>query len=109
MATGGGGYDIHKEFLEDPASKYEVTYEDVDEVVGRATHRLRLVLRARSSYQAAVIWIDQAEPALRQVRIEDESGTVRTVTLERVDLQPVALSDAWFTFTPPAGAQGISR
>jgi outer membrane lipoprotein-sorting protein len=109
MATGGGGYDFHKEFLEDPASKYEVTYEDVDEVVGRATHRLRLVPRARSSYQAAVIWIDQAEPVLRQVRIEDESGTVRTVTLERVDLQPVALSDDWFTFTPPAGAQVISR
>ena len=109
MADGAGAYDLHKEFLEDPATKYEVTYEGVDEVAGRQTHRLRLVPRARSSYEAAVIWIDQQEPVLRQVRIEDENGTVRTITFERVDLEPIALDDSWFTFTPPPGAQVISR
>lgn len=109
MADGAGAYDLHKEFLEDPATKYDVTYEALDEVAGHQTHRLRLVPRARSSYEAAVIWIDQQEPVLRQVRIEDENGTVRTITLERIDLDPIALDDDWFTFTPPPGAQVISR
>jgi chaperone LolA len=109
VADASGSYDFHKEFLEDPATKYEVTYEALDEIAGRRAHRLRLVPRARSSYEAAVIWIDEQDPVLRQVRIEDENGTVRTITLERVDLEPVALDDSWFTFTPPPGAQVISR
>ena len=109
IADGSGAYDFHREFLEDPAEKYDVTYEAADEVAGRATHRLRLVPRARSSFEAAVIWIDEQEPVLRQIRIEDESGTVRTITLERVDFEPIALADDWFTFTPPPGAQVISR
>ena len=109
MADGAGSYDFHKEFLEDPATKYDVTYEADDEVAGRQTHRLRLVPRARSSYEAAVIWIDRQEPVLRQVRIEDENGTVRTITLERVDLEAIGLHDDWFTFTPPPGAHVISR
>jgi outer membrane lipoprotein-sorting protein len=109
VADGAGAYDVYKEFLEDPATKYDVTYEAVDEVSGRPTHRLRLVPRARSSYKAAVIWIDQREPVLRQIRIEDENDTVRTITLGRVDLAPIPLDDDWFTFTPPPGALVISR
>ena len=109
MAEASGAYDLHKEFLEDPATKYEVTYEALDDVAGRQAHRLRLIPRARSSYEAAVIWIDHQDPVLRQVGIEDENGTVRTITLERVDLDPVTLDEGWFTFTPPPGAQVISR
>jgi len=109
MTGGAGAYDFHKEFLEDPATKYDVAYEALEEVAGRQTHRLRLLPLARASYQSAVIWIDEQEPVLRQVRIVDENGTVRTITLERVDLDPVDVGDDWFTFTPPPGAQVISR
>ena len=104
--TGPAPTTFTRSFLEDPATKYDVTYEALDEVGGRQTHRLRLVPRARSSYKAAVIWIDQREPVLRQIRIEDENDTVRTITLERVDLDPIALDDDWFTFTPPPGDAG---
>lgn len=109
MTGGGGAYDFHKEFLEDPATKYDIEYEALEEVVGHRTHRLRLLPLARASYQSAVIWIDEQEPVLRQVRIVDENGTVRTITLEHVDLDPVDVGDDWFTFTPPPGAQVISR
>jgi outer membrane lipoprotein-sorting protein len=109
MADGAGAYDFHKEFLDEPATKYDVTYESLEEVAGRQTHRLRLLPLARASYESAVIWIDEQEPVLRQVRIVDENGTVRTITLERVDLDPIAVGDDWFTFTPPPGAQVISR
>ena len=109
MADGAGAYDFHKELLEDPATKYDVTYESLDEVAGRRTHRLRLLPLARASYEVAVLWIDEQEPVLRQVRIVDENGTVRTITLGRVDLAPIPLDDDWFTFTPPPGALVISR
>jgi len=109
MAKGAGAYDFHKEFLDDPASKYDVTYESLEEVAGHQTHRLRLLPLARASYESAVIWIDEQEPVLRQVRIVDENGTVRTITLEHVDLNPIDVGDDWFTFTPPPGVQVISR
>jgi outer membrane lipoprotein-sorting protein len=107
---GGGsrGFDFHREFLHDPASKYEATYEGRETVGGHDTHRIRLVPRGPASYQAAVIWIDAGSPVLRRVRIEDENGTVRTVTLSAVDLDPAVDAD-WFTFTPPPGALIISR
>ena len=110
MAGGPGGYDFHREFLEEPARKYEVTYQAEDDVGGHPTHRLRLVPLEPASYEAAVVWIDRGTPPLlRQIRIEEENGSVRTVTLEQIDLEPVALSDDWFSFTPPEGSHVISR
>ena len=103
-----GGFDLHREFLERPAEKYEATYEAEEALAGRATHRIRLVPRTAKSYDAAVVWIDASGGLLRQVRIEEENGTVRTVTLEGVEVD-ADVPDAWFTFTPPPGAQVIRR
>jgi len=108
MAQQPGRYDFHREFLEDPDTKYTVTYEAEDVVAGRPTHRLRLVPTRPTSYRAAVVWIDTGTPVLRQIRIEEENGTVRTVTLTAVDLDAEPTAD-WFTFVPPPGTQVISR
>lgn len=106
LARSPGGFDLHREFLERPAEKYRATYEAREQVQGRATHRIRLVPLAATSYQAAVVWIDDADHALRQVRVEEENGSVRVVTLTAVTLGADAPA-GWFTFTPPAGAQVI--
>jgi outer membrane lipoprotein-sorting protein len=104
MAQAPGGFDLHREFLDRPAEKYHATYETSERVGGREAHRIRLRPRAAATYQAAVVWIDAAEPLLRQVRVEEENGSVRTVTLTRV--QPgVKPPDGWFLFTPPPGAR----
>jgi outer membrane lipoprotein carrier protein len=103
MAQNQGGYDFHKEFLENPGQKYHVTYQAEEEVAGRRTHRLRLVPLQAKSYLAAVVWIDVDAPLLRQVRVEEENGSVRTVTLHSVEMDPPDLTDEWFTFTPPEG------
>ncbi len=103
-----GGFDLHREFLDRPAEKYMATYEGEDSVAGRPTHRIRLVPRSPTSYQQAVVWIDRSGWLLRRVRVEEENGTVRTVTLERVELDPQVPED-WFTFEPPPGAQVIRR
>jgi outer membrane lipoprotein-sorting protein len=98
-----GGRDFHREFLEDPESKYEVEYEGADVVEGHETHRLRMLPKGPVSYRAAVVWIDSGDPVLRQLRLEEENGSVRTVVLANVDFAAAPGAD-WFLFTPPAGA-----
>lgn len=103
-----GGFDLHREFLSDPATKYAARYEAGDEVEGRPTHRLRLVPRTPTTYQSAVVWIDRAAPILRRIRLEEENGSTRTITLSGVEFDG-SVPEGWFAFTPPPGAQVISR
>ena len=98
-----GGLDFHREFLVDADEKFDVMYE-ADEQVGSAhTHRLRMVPKSRAGYRAAVVWIDVGEPLLRQVRIEEASGSRRTITLSGIEFEATP-GEEWFRFTPPAGA-----
>jgi outer membrane lipoprotein-sorting protein len=103
-----GGRDFHREFLENPEQKYDVSYEDTEVVDGHATHRLRMRPKNPMSYRSAVVWIDDGNPVLRRIRLEEENGNVRTVTLADVgfDVDP---GDGWFTFTPPPGAIVMER
>jgi len=109
MADRTGGYDFHREFLDSPRAKYEVTYEAEEQVDGHPVHRLRLVPRGPATYRVATIWIDQGVPVLRQIRLEEENESIRTVTLSNVDFDPSGVPDDWFSFTPPAGAHVIER
>jgi len=108
VADAPGGFDLHREFLENPAQKYEISFEGTETLGGRSTDRIRLVPRAPASYQAAVVWIDEGDHLLRRVKLEEENESVRTVTLSGVTLDP-RIPDGWFTFTPPSGVQIISR
>jgi outer membrane lipoprotein-sorting protein len=103
-----GGRDFHREFLEDPESKYDVEYEGTEVVAGHPTHRLRMRPKGPASYRSAVVWIDEGIPVLRQLRLEEENGSVRTITLANVgfDVDPGA---GWFSFTPPEGALVMVR
>lgn len=103
-----GGRDFHREFLEDPNAKYEVTYESAEELEKWSTHRLRMVPKHRMSYRSATVWIDQGTPVLRRIRMEEANGNVRTITLENIgfDINPGA---DYFAFTPPPGALVMVR
>jgi len=103
-----GGRDFQREFLVDPEIRYEVSYAGTDEVGGHATHRLRMIPVLPSSYRSALVWIDRGEPVLRQVRLEEENGNVRTITLANVTFGAQAPS-GWFTFTPPPGVLVMTR
>ena len=104
-----GGRDFHREFLEDPESKYDVAFEGADEIDGYITYRLRMTPKGPATYRAAVVWIDRGdEPVLRRLRLEEENGNVRTITLENVVFggEPGA---GWFSFTPPEGVLVMVR
>ncbi|MDA0328518.1 MAG: outer membrane lipoprotein carrier protein LolA [Gemmatimonadetes bacterium] len=103
-----GGRDFHREFLSDPATKYEVAYVRSEVVVGRETHRINMIPKGPASYRTATVWLDVAEPVLRQLRLEEENGNVRTITLTNVDFASDPGGD-WFSFTPPLGALVMVR
>ena len=103
-----GGRDFHREFLEDPESKYEVTYEGSEDIEGRATYRLRMVPRRPMSYRFATVWIDQGPPVLRRLQMEEANGNIRTVTLDNVGFGADPGAD-YFAFTPPEGALVMVR
>ncbi|NNL30292.1 MAG: outer membrane lipoprotein carrier protein LolA [Gemmatimonadetes bacterium] len=98
-----GGRDFHREFLVDTETKYDVTYEELEVLEGRQAHRLRLRPKQPASYRAAILWIDEGQPVLRRLRLEEENGNVRTITLDDVVFGAEVGAD-WFTFTVPPGA-----
>jgi outer membrane lipoprotein-sorting protein len=106
-ADAPGGYDFQRQFLADPASKYTVTYETRERVAGHLCHRIRLVPKQEMSFESAVVWVDTADSLLRQVRVLEENGSVRTLTLVSVELDP-KVPASWFTFTLPKGVRVIS-
>ena len=103
-----GGRDFHREFLEDPESKYDVEYEGPDVIEEHETHRLRMRPKGPVTYRSAVVWIDVGDPVLRQLRLEEENGNVRTIVLANVGFD-VAPGVGWFSFTPPEGALVMVR
>ena len=102
-----GGEDFHREFLVEPELRYDVSHEATEDIAGHATERLRLVPKGPASYRAAVVWIDRGTPVLRQVRIEEANGSIRTITLTDVEFE-ASPGEEWFRFTPPDGALVIS-
>ena len=108
MEVRPGGVDFQREFLERPGEKYEMTYLGEEPVSGRGTHMISLKPREPSGFEEAKIWLDTQRSLILQARIGMENGSVRTVTLSGIDLNPPADPDR-FRFVPPPGAQVIRR
>ncbi|MDE3002731.1 MAG: outer membrane lipoprotein carrier protein LolA [Gemmatimonadota bacterium] len=103
-----GGRDFHREFLEEPESKYEVTYEGAEDIDGWTTYKLRMTPKRPMSYRVATVWIDQGEPVLRRLQMEEANGNIRTITLDDVGFG-VDPGAEYFTFSPPDGALVVVR
>ena len=108
LATGPRGVDFYSEFLDAPRDKYRAEYQGQDTIAGKAVHRIALTPSHSAPYRSAVLWIEAAESLLRKVEITEENGSVRTVTLGVVEVSPHLGADT-FRFTPPVGAQVITR
>ena len=108
METRPGGMDFHREFLEAPGGKYELEYLGEEDLSGRPTHMISLKPFDPSGFQDARIWLDSERSLILQARIGMENGSVRTLTLSGIQLNPSPDPDR-FQFVPPSGAQVIRR
>lgn len=108
MEVRPGGLDFHREFLEAPEEKYTLAYGGEDTVQGRRAHVIHADPLGDPGFRGARIWLDSERVLILKARIEMENGSVRTVTLSDIRLNPPPDPDR-FRFVPPAGAQVIRR
>ena len=108
MEVRPGGVDFHREFLEAPGEKYTLAYVGEELLGGRRAHVISAKPLGRAAFHEARLWLDVDRSLILQARIEMENGSVRTITLTNVRLDPPADPER-FRFALPAGAQVIRR
>jgi len=106
MAASGQTMDFNREFLEDPGVKYAPELIGREAVAGVDTQHIRLIPRTSSEYTSADVWLDAAEHLIRKIRIEHANGSIRTLDLSDIELDP-ALDATHFEFTPPSGTHVV--
>ena len=105
----GAGFNFFQAFLSEPETKYVAVHEGVEDIDGVVTERLGLLPRdSSSSFRSATVWVAVESRLLVRVRINDDNGSVRTLTLSDIRLNP-ELPEDHFTFHPPPGARIVTR
>jgi outer membrane lipoprotein carrier protein len=107
---GVGSPDLTAQFLETPASRFDVTDLGREKVNGRTARALSLVPKpgVEAPFTKAVIWVDSADALIRQFELTEPSEIVRRVTIKRLTLNPAIPASA-FRFTPPSGTKVIEQ
>jgi outer membrane lipoprotein carrier protein len=107
---GSGSPDLTAQFLETPASRFDVTSLGREKVNGRTAYVLSLVPKpgVDAPFTKAVIWVDSADALIRQFELTEPSEVVRRVTIRTVTLNPPVAASA-FQFRPPSGTKVIEQ
>ena len=108
MEVRPGGFDFHREFLEAPGEKYQLSYVGEETVSGQVCSVIAAKPKAPAAFTEARLWVDRERSLILQARIGMENGSVRTLTLSDIRLDPPA-DPSRFQFIPPPGAQVIRR
>jgi outer membrane lipoprotein carrier protein len=107
---GSGSPDLTAQFLETPASRFDVADLGREKVNGRTAHVLSLVPKqgVDAPFTKAVIWVDSADALIRQFELTEPSEVIRRVTIRTVTLNPSIPASA-FRFKPPSGTKVIEQ
>ncbi len=104
----GESFDPVAEFLDDPAQRFQVSYVRPDSVASRPADVLALVPRQPGTlpYRRVRIWVDRADSLVRRVEIDEGSGGVRRILLDKLRVNvPVPASS--FVFRVPKGVRVV--
>ena len=107
MASQPGGLDFYRELLERPMEKYEVTEAGSETIEDVPTVAVKLVPRRATEWRDATVWIDPATSMIRRARIVETNGTVRTLTLSAIRVDPALAAD-FFEYHVPDGATVVT-
>lgn len=103
-----GGLDFFREFLSQPASKYEIATEGEETVDGHATLRLALSPRSDRGLESARVWVDPEARLIRRIEVTEDNGLTRRVSLSALAVDP-SLEGDYFDFTVPPGVDVVSN
>jgi outer membrane lipoprotein carrier protein len=107
---GSGTVDLSAQFLTAPRSRYTITPGSAADIGGRATHSFTLVPKDRESarFQAATVWIDDADATIRQFEVTENSNVQRRVRMTSFKTN-VPVDASAFVFDVPAGVRVVDR
>jgi outer membrane lipoprotein carrier protein len=104
----GESADFLAEFLDDPGQRFLVSYVRADSVGPRPADELALVPRQQGTlpYRRVRIWVDRADSLVRRVEIDEGSGALRRIVLDRLRVNPPIPASS-FVFRPPKGVRVV--
>jgi outer membrane lipoprotein-sorting protein len=95
--------------LDKPTERYQVTYVRADYLDGSPVDVIRLTPIDQSlAFARAVLWIGREDALPHRVELRERSGTLRTLTFNRIRInQPV--TDDTYRFDVPSGVRVVER
>jgi len=98
------------QFLNAPATKYDIVAKGADTVGARAVQAVNLTPRkgVDAPFTKATVWIDDADGLIRQFEVTESSGLIRRIRLTKLNLNP-AIPASEFRFTVPKGVRVVER
>lgn len=98
------------QFLDSPATKYEIVSKGAESVSGRPAQMLGLTPKKGISapFTRATVWIDDADGLIRQFEVTESSGLIRRIRLTKVNVNP-KLRPSEFKFNVPKGVKIVER
>ena len=104
----GESADVLAEFLDDPGQRFLVSYVRADSVGPRAADVLSLVPRQQGTlpYRRVRIWVDRADSLVRRVEIDEGSGALRRIVLDRLRVNATIPASS-FVFRVPKGVRVV--
>ncbi len=102
----GESADLVADFLDQPRQRFTVAYVRADSVGNRPADVLALVPRQPGTlpYRRVLIWVDRADTLVHRVELNEGSGAVRRITLDRIRTN-VPIPASSFVFRPPTGVR----
>ena len=110
MKSSAGGTVDPTQFLTSPRARFDITPAGILNVAGRSTHGFTLVPKSKQGapFEAATVWIDDADATIRQFQVTESSGVQRTVKLTSYKTN-VPVDASAFTFKVPDGVRVVDR
>jgi outer membrane lipoprotein carrier protein len=103
----GQSPDVVAEFLERPRERFTISYVRTEPVGGRTADVLSFVPKQSSSaYRRVMLWIDRQDNLPHQVEINEASGTLRRITLDKLRINTTIPASS-FSFRPPSGVRVV--
>jgi outer membrane lipoprotein carrier protein len=98
------------QFLNSPATKYDIVAKGADTLGGRAVQAVNLTPRrgVEAPFTKATVWIDETDGLIRQFEVTESTGLVRRIRLTKLNLNP-AIPAAEFRFAIPKGIRVVER
>ena len=103
------GYNLLAWLLDRPAERYKAELLRTDRVNNRSADVVELVPAVPDlPFDRAVVWLDREDALPRRLEIDEKSGTHRTLTLSKIQVNR-SLPDRAFTFEVPPGVRVVDQ